>query len=377
MDVKRICIFMHRFDGGGAEKMTVILANELHRRGHKVVFCVRYNYGETRHLLDDGIPVLDMKVSETSKIKKNLKNVVYLRRLMTKGKFDVLLCVTAEMSQVAMVASWLNPGRMPVVAVIHNTLSQETHSFQKIRSRLFPLMDKSMDGVIAVSEAVREDYIRLCKADESHVFTAYNPVVFEEIFRMAGEKTGHPWLEPSRQWKTLVLAGRLSYQKNHQLMFQALRRLRAEGDWRLILLGTGELEEELRQLSSHLQIGEWVDFRGYVKNPYAYFAAADCVVLSSRFEGLPTVLIEALACGSAIVSVDCPSGPREILGDGVYGTLVPTGDSRALAEGIKEAVSREPDREKLMRRSLDFSVEKSADRYVEIIDHILRSGEKT
>lgn len=376
MDVKRICIFMHRFDGGGAEKMTVVLANELHRRGHDVAFCVRYNYGETRHLLDDGIPVLDMKVSETSKIRKNLKNVVYLRRLMAKKEFDILLCVTAEMSQVAMVASWLAPGRMPVVAVIHNTLSQETHSFQKIRDRLFPLMDKSMDGVIAVSEAVREDYIRLCRADAGHVFTAYNPVVFEEIFRMAGEETGHPWLEPSRQWKTLVLAGRLSYQKNHQLMFHALQRLRGEGDWRLILLGIGELEEELHQLSRQLQIEEWVDFRGYVNNPYAYYAAADGVVLSSRFEGLPTVLIEALACGSAIASVDCPSGPREILGDGVYGTLVPMNDSRALAEGIKEAVSREPDREKLIRRSLDFSVERSADRYLEIIDCILQDRGK-
>ncbi len=372
MAVKRICIFMHRFDGGGAEKMTVILANELHRRGHKVVFCVRYDRGETRRLLDERIPVLDMKVSETSKIRKNLKNVIYLRQLMAKAKFDILLCVTAEMSQVAMVASWLNPGRMPVAAVIHNTLSQETHSFQKIRNMLFPLMDKSMDGVIAVSEAVREDYIRLCRADESHVFTAYNPVVFEEIFQMAGEETGHPWLERPRSWKTLVLAGRLSYQKNHQLMLQALHRLRREGDWRLILLGIGELEEELRQLCRRLHIEEWVDFRGYVNNPYAYFAAADCVVLSSRFEGLPTVLIEALACGSTIVSVDCPSGPREILGDGVYGTLVPTDDSRALAEGIKKAVSRKADKEKLISRSLDFSVEKSADRYLEIIDRILQ-----
>lgn len=373
MAVKKICIFMHRFDGGGAEKMTVILANELRRRGHKVVFCVRYDYGETRRLLDEKIPVLDMKVSETSRIRKNLKNIFYLRQLMARGRFDILLCITAEMSQVAMAAAWMNPGRMPVAAVLHNTLSQETHSFQRVRNLLYPLLDRSMDGVIAVSEAVREDYIRLCGADAGHVFTAYNPVVSEEIFQLAEEKTGHPWLESPRSWKTLVLAGRLSYQKNHQLMLKALRRLRREGDWRLILLGTGELEEELRQLCRRLQIEECVDFRGYVENPYAYFSAADCVVLSSRFEGLPTVLIEALACGSTIVSTDCPSGPREILGDGVYGTLVPVNDCRALAEGIRTAVSGKPDREKRIKRSLDFSVEKSVSRYLEIIDHILQN----
>ena len=372
----RICIFMHQFDGGGAEKMTVLLANALHERGNQVVFCVRSDSGETRHLLNPSIPVRDMGIANDSKVKKNLKNILILRNILAGSDFDVMLSITSEMSQVAAAAAWLSPRHIPLITVIHNTLSKEIHSFQRIRELLFPWVSRRMDGAIAVSEAVREDYIKICRADPEKVFTVYNPVVSETIFRMAGEPSGHPWLEKERSWRTLILAGRLSYQKNHELMLRALKRLCSVGDFRLILLGIGELEEDLKKKCWELGVEDQVNFRGYVRNPYPYFAEADCVVLSSRFEGLPTVLIEAMACGSRIVSTDCPSGPREILGDEEFGFLVPPEDEKALAAGILKALETEPDREKLRRRSLDFSVEKSAARYEAVMERILTKWRK-
>lgn len=373
----RVCFFMHRFDSGGAEKMTVILANEMQKQGYQVSFCVRYDYGEIRYLLDPEIPVLDMKLPEKSRVVKNLKNILFLRKLLAGDHYDVMLSVTAEMSQVAAMATWLNPRRIPLIQVVHNTLSKETHSFQKIRNRLYPIVDKRMNGVVAVSEAVREDYIRLCGAEPGHVFTVYNPVVSEQVFQMAKEPAAHPWLTEERKWKTIVLAGRLSFQKNHRLMLCALELLSRHGDYRLILLGIGELEEELKKQAADMGLKEKVDFYGYVTNPYAFYAAADCVVLSSRFEGLPTILIEALACGSRIVSTDCPSGPREILEDGKYGILVPVEDAAALADGIERSLAEEPDREKLRKRSLDFSIEKSVERYGSVLDEIMRRIQKT
>lgn len=373
---RKICIFMHRFDGGGAEKMTVILANALYELGYDVTFCMRYAYGETFRLLNPNITVLDMKLSEKSKIKKNVKNILYLRKLLRDKKYDILLSITAEMSQVAAMATWLNMQRIPLVAVIHNTLSLETHSFQKIRERLFSVVNKRMDGVITVSDGVRDDYIHICKANPNKVFTIYNPVISEEVFRLAEIPTRHPWLSVDRNWTTLVLAGRLSEQKNHKLMFKALKILEEFGDFRLILLGIGELEGELKNLCKEMNLEQKIDFYGYVSNPYSFFSEADAVVLSSSYEGLPTVLIEALACSSRIISTNCPSGPDEILCGGKYGYLVSTDNAEALAEGIMKALANEPPKELLKKRALDFSVEKSVKRYIDILELIIQKSKE-
>lgn len=363
---------MHRFDGGGAERMTVVLANELYKRGYEVTFCVREDAGETRALLQKEIPVLDMKLMQAGKLYRNLKNISVLHQILRSREFDLMLSITTEMSMVAAAATFANPKRIPLIEVSHNTLSMEVHSFQKIRELLFPVMDRRMDGVITVSEAARLDYIKVCRSDPAHVKTIYNPVISQEVFRLAQQPVEHPWLQEERSFHTIVLAGRLSYQKNHQLMLHALQLLRQKGDYRLLLLGTGELLESLKEQSKELGIEEAVEFAGYVSNPYAYYAKADCVALSSRYEGLPTVLIEALACGARVVSTDCPCGPREILADGKYGVLVPMEDKQALADGILKSLAQTQDQELLKKRSLDFSVERSADAYEAALEQFWR-----
>ena len=155
-------------------------------------------------------------------------------------------------------------------------------------------------------------------------------------------------------------------------MLRALQLLRQKGDYRLLLLGTGELLAALKEQSKELGIEEAVEFAGYVSNPYAYYAKADCVALSSRYEGLPTVLIEALACGARVVSTDCPCGPREILAEGKYGVLVPMEDKQALADGILKSLAQTQDQELLKKRSLDFSVERSADAYEAALEQFWR-----
>lgn len=361
----RICFFFHRFDGGGAERVTVLLANALARQGHEVSILIRHDRGPVRQLLDPAVRVLDMRLPEAGKLRKNAGNIRWLRRVMRPGMFDVLLAVTGEMSQVAAVASYGLGRRIPLVSVLHNTLSQEVHSFQRVRELLFPILNRRYDRVIAVSEAAREDYIRLCGASGEQVVTVYNPVITEDFWKQAAAEAEHPWLSPSRDFKTIVIAGRLTQAKNHALMLEALRLL---GDgFRLILLGEGELRGQLEAQAKGLH----VDFAGFVPNPAAYFKRADIVALSSRFEGLPTVLIEALAVGARIVSTDCPSGPREILKDGEFGILVPQEDPQALADGIRRALAWEPDREALRRRALDFNEEQAVNGYLRVIREAL------
>ncbi|CCZ63138.1 putative uncharacterized protein [Hungatella hathewayi CAG:224] len=243
-----------------------------------------------------------------------------------------------------------------------------------MRELLFPVLNRKYDRVIAVSEAVRRDYIEVCRARKEQVVTIYNPVVNQEIFRLQEETASHPWLSKDRGFVTLVLAGRLSPVKNHRLMFQTLKQLNERGDYRLILLGEGELQTELEELACFMGIRRKVDFTGYVENPYVFFKMADAVVLTSIYEGLPSVLIEALACGARIVSVDCPSGPREILADGVYGRLVRPQDETALAEGILESLRKRPDKALLKSRAMEFSAEKAAERYADVLMQLVKGG---
>lgn len=367
MDRLRICFFFHRFDGGGAERMTVLLANELVRLEHEVSILIRHNKGPVKCLLNPAIHILDMGLPENGKLRKNFGNICWLRQVLRSGKFDVLLSVTAEMSQVAAFATYMLHPCIPLISVVHSTLSQEVHSFQHIREKLFPLLNRRYDRVITVSEAVREDYIMLCNALPEQVVTVYNPVINKAFWNSVETELEHPWLEGRREYKVIVLAGRFCEAKNHTLMLKTMKLLRNQGDFRLILLGDGELREQLEEQARLDGIREVVDFVGFVPNPASYFRKADVVALSSRFEGLPSVLVEALAVGAKVVSTDCPSGPREILEDGKFGILVEPGNPEAFANGILHALAWKPDREMLQQRALDFTDKRAAEGYLQVV----------
>jgi glycosyltransferase involved in cell wall biosynthesis len=150
-------------------------------------------------------------------------------------------------------------------------------------------------------------------------------------------------------------------------LLHALARVRRERDVRLVVLGRGPLRERLSELAAELGVGEAVRMPGVVANPFAYLARASAFVLSSAWEGLPNVLLEALACGCPVVATDCPSGPREILADGRHGRLVPVADPEALAAAILATLDAPPDPGPLRARAADFALARSADRYLEVL----------
>ena len=137
----------------------------------------------------------------------------------------------------------------------------------------------------------------------------------------------------------ILAAGRLHIQKDFPTLLRAFALVRKEIPSRLVILGEGEKRKELEDLAQELGIRKDLDLPGFVENPYKYMKRAAVFVLSYQWEGLPTVLVEAMACGCPVVSTDCPSGPREILENGRWGKLVPPGDPMKLAEAIKEILT--------------------------------------
>ena len=193
----------------------------------------------------------------------------------------------------------------------------------------------------------------------------YNPVVTPDLQTKAESPLEHPWFKESEP-PVVLAVGRLSEQKAFDVLIQAFSLVRKKRPARLLILGEGEDRLALEALILKLGIKQDVELMGFVQNPYAFMAHASLFVLPSRWEGLPTVLIEALYLGMPIVATDCPGGSREILRDGALGRLVPVDDPVILAEAIQgsmgDARSSHP-KESWQAFSLDFVV----DRYIDLL----------
>lgn len=199
------------------------------------------------------------------------------------------------------------------------------------------------DGVLANSSDMAASLITDLGIAPERMHTINNPIDIELI--QASARQVMPGM-PKRPY--ILSAGRLEYQKAHEILIRAFA---ASGAWRthaLVILGKGSLINDLHRLAAQLGVGEHVRFIGFVANPYAWMAKADLFVLSSRWEGFPTVAAEALASGAPLVMTDCKFGPRDVIEPGVSGELVPVDDVAAMAAKIAELLAA-PERRAALR----------------------------
>jgi len=251
----------------------------------------------------------------------------------------------------------------------HTTLSGAPY-YRGWSRRLHRMFGKRIyglcDGVVCVSEGMRQDLIAATGLREARASVIYNPVRTPASKPASCEQALLAWWNGADA--KLIAVGSLKPAKDYPSLLRAFASLRQERDARLLILGEGGLRGELEALAASLGIEDSVMMPGFVRDPYPYLAEADLFVLSSAWEGLGNVIIEALACGTPVVSTDCPSGPAEILENGKYGRLVPLGNPEALATAISEALAASHDREALCRRGAEFSVERAADQYLALLD---------
>ena len=227
------------------------------------------------------------------------------------------------------------------------------------------------DAIVAVSDGVADDLAAYADIPRERISTVYNPVVGPELFVRAREPFDHPWFAQDAP-PVILAAGRLDPQKDFATLIRAFARLRARRPARLLILGGPSLAEpthagKLKALAGSLGIADDVDMPGFVDNPFAFMARAAVFVLSSLYEGLPGVLIQALACGCPVVSTDCPSGPAEILDHGRFGPLVPVGDDAGLARAIGAILDDPPPSARLQARAELFNVQQATDHYLELL----------
>jgi glycosyltransferase involved in cell wall biosynthesis len=194
------------------------------------------------------------------------------------------------------------------------------------------------DAIVANSRGVAEDLMKLTGLPRDKIQVIYNPVVTPELFAKAEEPLDHPWFRPGEP-PVILGVGRLTQQKDFPTLIRAFALVRKERPARLMILGEGEERPKLEALVRELRLEEDVALPGFVENPYKYMKRAAVFVLSSKWEGLPTVLIEALALGTQVIATNCPSGLEEVLEGGRWGRLVSVGDFAGLAQAILDRLN--------------------------------------
>jgi glycosyltransferase involved in cell wall biosynthesis len=223
-----------------------------------------------------------------------------------------------------------------------------------------------VESLVAVSEGAAADLAQTLRLPRNIVKVIYNPIISPEMFEKAKESFDHPWFAP-RQPPVLLGIGRLVPEKDFRTLVLAFEKVRRHMPCRLMILGEGKDLMALRGIVNSAGLSDDVAFPGFVENPYKYMARSSLFVLSSLREGLPTVLIEALALGVPVVSTDCESGPREILEGGRYGQLVKPGDADALAAAIREALlNKQPS----FNRTERFERKSISEQYLSLINQV-------
>ena len=257
----------------------------------------------------------------------------------------------------------------PVVPVMRNFVHYDRF---RTRRRHRHLAREAMHFV-GVSQGVSESLARSIGVPRSNITTIYNPVVTPRLRVEMAEHPKHPWFHDGGA-PIILAVGRLTVQKDYPTLIKAFAHLTARRPCRLIILGEGKKRKDLEDLVEGLHLADQVSLPGWVDNPFAFMSHASLFVLSSLHEGLPGVLVQALACGCPCVSTDCPAGPSEILRGGEFGPLVPVGDDVALADAMYRALAQPPERHVLQQRAADFSSDQAVTAYEKLISAIVRSS---
>ena len=397
-------------DGGGAERTTLNLAAAFIARGHRADLVIPRLAGDYRAAVPDGMRVWRARIPGTDRkllraiqrsgvqveamtvnpigvarswlvlgrkdldlpVRRRLRVYAYatmIAQYVREARPHVLVSALPGADAAAVCAAELTDRAVPVVVTVRNVPEDYYAPEWLAASRtLYPLAD----AVVAVSRGVAESVQRSLRVDAGRVRAIYNPIPADSIRRLAQEEVTHPWFADGAP-PVVLSVGREAPSKDYPTLVEAFGLVRREVDSRLVILGklSAPYRARLKSLARGLGVEGALGFVDFDENPYRYMRRAGLLALSSRSEGLPGVILEALACGTPVVSTDTPCGPREILGG--WGDLPPVGDAPALARALVATLrGARPTEEALRARAADFSPEKAADAYLALFEELAR-----
>ena len=358
-DPAHISLFVPSLGGGGAERVMVTLANALAERHFLVDFVVWTESGPLRSLLSEKVDVVVLGTYNPVRL------VFGFARFLKTYKPQVVISALFVGNIVAALAKAASRSQTHLILTEHVAIGTYLRNEPRRLRRLCvpPLMRLTYvlaQNIVAVSRGAAQSLVSvLGKNTSKRITVIYNPIDLARIDAMAAADDKID----SSSVPTIINVGRLVDQKDQQTLIRAFAKLRSRRPCRLVILGEGEKRSTLAALAERLGVGSDVLMPGFISNPYSWIRKSAVFVLSSKFEGLPTVLIEAMQCGAPVISADCPSGPAEILEHGQWGKLFVPGDVDALACAIDEALDGKLVAD-VRQRAADFSIDTAVSQYV-------------
>lgn len=360
-----IALCLPNLNGGGAERSTVQIANGLQERGHEVDLVLLQKTGQYVHEISQKVNVIDLGVSRARYAIFPLSR--YLKTHRPDIAYSSLLNIPLLLAnQFAGKVSMVVLSERSLFSVIREDAKTLSEKISFALSRFFyPLAD----ATVAVSQASADDLVQYGVVPIEKVCVIYNPVLSDRIFELRQKQPALEWLQ-HKDTPVVLAAGRLAPEKDYPTLLRAFHSLEIPA--RLIIMGEGEERVRIESLIRDLGLKDRVLLPGFIENPYACMAHADVFVLSSRYEGLPGVLIQSMACGLTPVATDCPGGSSEILCGGRCGYLTPVGDASAMASAILQALKNPIPAEELQARANQFSEQASIGAYEKLFMALLK-----
>lgn len=327
-------IFVNSFGEGGAEKLAVFQANGLIAAGDAVDILVERNEGSYRAFLHPDVRIVSF--DSTSPFTILFKLLGYLRATPPTA----MLCHLEKPALLAIAAGLLCGYRkiIPILEVNLDSYAKLDHQWRRqFLKLLLAIFYRLAPRIISVSHGCTESLSKLIGPHSKNIVTVYNGFDLAHLRATSRLPVDNPLIAEKKK-PTFISAGRFAPQKDFQHLIRAFAQVRRQKDCALIILGEGALRPELEQLAVELGVQADVHLPGHQPNPQAWFSKCEAYVMSSKAEGLASVLLEALAAGTRLISTDCPSGPAEIIQNDKYGKLVPLNDVDALAAAMLDVL---------------------------------------
>lgn len=369
IELPKIALFPPSLEGGGVSRVVLNLAEGFVDAGFAVDMVMLTMQDEWHSLFPDGVQLVDLQAGRA------ITSMWPLRRYLLDAQPDILLPATEPVNLAAVWARALARRadrnlQTRLILTEMNTPSQYFKQVRVARERFYPMLARRFypraEFIVAIAEAIREDMIDFFRLEPRAISTIFSPVITPNFYERLSEPVEHVWLKDERDVPVILAASNFYPQKGLITLLQAFELLIKKRAAKLIMLGDGPLRAELEALVESLGLNSSVSMPGFRPN-LPYMRTADVFVMSSIFEGLPTVLVEALACSRAIVSTDHPGGAREILDHGRAGRLVPMRDPQALADGIIAALDDPIDTTILRQRAELFEMRSVIQAYRDLI----------
>ncbi|HYV87335.1 MAG TPA: glycosyltransferase [Candidatus Polarisedimenticolia bacterium] len=364
---RHVVLYLPDLSAGGAERAALNLLEALPGPDLKVTLLLNRREGPLLPTLPADAAVVSLDAYRT------LAALPRLTRFLRRVRPEVLISYLEFNNIVAIWANRLAGRPTSIIASHHVTMSSFDRA-TSLKRRLVPLLYRmtlpGADHVVTVSRGVATG-MPPALARHNMLSVIENPIVGMRYRDLAAAPVPHPWFDAGEP-PVILGVGRLMPQKNFALLVEAFARLAETRPARLVLLGEGPLRGQLLEQIDRLGLAQRAVILPVDPNPWPYMKGAGVVVMSSLYEGFGNVLVEAMAVGTPVVSVDCPDGPAEILGQGKWGRLVPSGDAARLAAAVVEALDQPGDSGARQARAMEFSAQTIAGRYRRLINGLQR-----